>query len=469
MHFFNETNTIFTLLAIYLGTNLLFWTTFDAGAPHTILFTMYLLLIWNTIQWHEKPKKRLAIIIGVLLGLIIASRPSEIIAIIIPLFWNIKGKATLLTKLKLVWSNRWHFVLLIISVVLMGLPQMAYYQHYTGHLFVSTYNDPQSTLDFSNPRISWVLFSYRKGLFLYAPLMIFSVLGIVKLVQRQFNIALAIVLFLFVNLIFIASFTSLISYGYRAFIQSYAILILPLGFFIESILTKKLWIKLLSLSLLLFFVWFSSIETWQIINGFIDSSRMTKAYYWKVFGKMNIRPTDKNLLMINPYLDDETGNKLADSLQLQRKVLVYHDFNNDSEYLGVAFTSSGSIEIGQAKPFSPATKKAFKEITSKDYFWARISFRYKYDSLIESSDLLLVSTFTYQGGIEKNKNQAYKYRAFKIPVDSTKVHQWQSYSVDYLSPEVSTPDDRFETYVWNRGKKLVLLDDFQITIFEPKD
>lgn len=473
LHFFTEKVAIWTLIALYLGTNLFFWTTFDAGAPHTILFTLYAVLIWFTIKWHKFPKLKYAIFIGLTLGLIIVSRPSEIIAVFIPLFWNIFNKESLIDKFRLILKFRFHFFWLILATSVMGLPQIWYYHHYTGNFYFSTYTDPQSGLDFSNPRFAWVLFSFRKGWFIYAPIMIFSIIGLPWMIKSRKKIALPILSYFLINLLIIASFTSLVSYGWRAFIQSYAIMMIPLGYFIKYLLDKGLTIKILSLIILIFFILLSVLQSWQIMNGIIDSSRMTKDYYFRIFGKTNITENDKKLLRINPYLDDETGNKMADTIGFKRTVLKYYNFDvpmvgyEKFQQVDNLNNTNKTIEISQVLQYSPAVKIPNNEITDKEYFWARISFIYKSDTIIQPGDLLLVATYTYQGINYKHKNAVYKYRAFKVPFEAKDQSKWQYFSVDYLSPEITTPKDRFETYVWYRGKNKVLIDNFCVTKFEP--
>ena len=271
----------------------------------------------------------------------------------------------------------------------------------------------------------------------------------------------------------IASFTSLVSYGWRAFIQSYAIMMLPLGFFIQYLTNKKLLIKILYFVALTFFIYLSVLQSWQIMNGIIDSSRMTKEYYFRIFGRTRISVEDKKLLLINPYLDDETGNKIIDSARYTKSTLQFYDFNTQIPGLERFQLVDGQdsldkcFVLGKLNPYSPGVKIPYCEITDSEYFWARISFSFRSDSIIQPSDLLLIATFTYQGKNEKNKNSVYKYRAFKVPFNAEKVNTWQHFSIDYLSPEVTTPQDRLETYVWYRGAKKVMVDDFLVTKFEP--
>ncbi|NOU46764.1 MAG: hypothetical protein HOO86_06855 [Bacteroidales bacterium] len=474
LKYFDDKTTVITLISVYLGTNLLFWTTFDAGAPHTILFTLYTILIWFTIKWHERPRKSSAIIIGIILGLIIVSRPSEIIAILIPMCWNISGKESFLNKIRMVWKYRFHVILLGTAAFLMGLPQMAYFYHYTGKIFLSTYTDPQSILDLWNPRFAWVLFSYRKGWFVYAPLMVFSVIGLWWMVKRKITLALPVILFFLINLYIIASFTSLISFGYRAFIQSYALMMIPLGFGVSYLRNRGIYIRTISLVILIFFMFFSLIQVWQIKDEVIHATRMTREYYWKIFGKTKASMDDKKLLMINPFLDDETGNKLVDSLKYSKSILAFIDMNQPLKGLekfqklkGDTDTIDKCFETGIDMQFSPSVKIPYEQITNKDHFWARVSFAYKSDSIVNPSELVLVVTFTYRGKVKANYGIPYKYRYFEIPFDMAKVGSWQNFTIDYLSPEVTTYQDRFETYVLNKGKAKVQIDDFKVIKFEP--
>ncbi|MBS4057623.1 MAG: hypothetical protein KGZ82_09940 [Bacteroidales bacterium] len=465
LKFFSDNIVSLSLIALYLGTNLLFWTTFDAGAPHTILFTLYAMLLWFTIRWHENPKKTYAMLIGLLLGLIIVSRPSEIIAACIPLLWGISDMSSFRQKATLIKKHYGHLFVLFFFTFLAGLPQISYYYHYTGKIFLDTYTDPQSSLDFSNPRFAWVLFSFRKGWFIYAPLMFFAVLGFFPLWKRHPTIVPALIIFTALNLFIIASFTSLISYGWRAFIQSYALLVFPLAASIAFIAKKHKFIQWLSVLVLSFFIWLSAIQGYQIMWGIIDGSRMTKAYYFRIFGKTRVSETDKKLLRYDPYTDDKVGNHLADTTGLESKILAFNTFNDNSEPEDPVNSTNRVFLLNKSKLYSPACKVEHVKITDKDYYWARISFTYYAEQPIANNELKLVCTYTYHGPIENQQGAAYKYRVFSI--NESESDQWHRFEKDYLSPEASSKYDQFETYLWYTGKNEVFIDDFQVKIFEP--
>ncbi|MDA3942511.1 MAG: hypothetical protein PF694_03090 [Bacteroidetes bacterium] len=464
LKYFDDTTTSLTLIALYLGTNLIFWSTFDAGAPHTILLSFYAMLLWFTIRWHEEQKKRFAVAIGLLLGLIIVSRPSDIVAFLIPLFWNVYDKASLKNKIRLIQTHFGQVILLAFFTFLAGLPQLLYFYTFTGNFIYSTYTDPQSGFDFTNPRFGWVLFSFRKGWLIYAPLMVFALLGFIPLWKKHKALAPALLLHFAVNLFLIAAFTSLISYGWRAFIQSYALLALPLAAFISLILKKKWFVKSTAALLLIFFIWLSAIQGWQIINEMIDPSRMTKAYYLKIFGKLEKSFLDYKLLRIDPYLDDVTQNMIPDTTQFVSKVIYFNDFNSLSASIDPYDSTNHVFKLSTENPYSPGIKRAHEEITTFDHIWARISFDYLNFAHVSGEQVLLVATYVYRGQNKKNHGKSIKYRTFGI--NDTSPGNWEHFSIDYLSPELLSNKSQLQVYVWSPDGDEIFIDNFSVKIYE---
>ena len=47
-------------------------------------------------------------------------------------------------------------------------------------------------------------------------------------------------------------------------------------------------------------------------------------------------------------------------------------------------------------------------------------------------------------------------------------NKWTEIQLDYLTPELKNKNDIIKVYFWNIGSQPVLIDNFKITIFEPK-
>lgn len=464
LRFFQDEVVAITLIALYLGTNLIFWTTFDAGAPHTILFTLYAMLLWFTIKWHDKPKPTIAIVIGLLLGLMIVSRPTDIIAVFVPLFYGIYSRETFRKKINLIRSHANHLLLLFLAAFIAGLPQILYYYLHTGQFFLSTYNDPQSGFDFMHPRFMWVLFSYRKGWFLYAPLMALSIIGLFYARKKSPELFYVLLFHTLANLYLIASFTSLISYGWRAFIQSYALLAIPFAAMVLFLMKQKLLFRLALIPILAFFIWLSAIQRYQIIMEILHSSRMSKEYYWQVFGKHRISLEDLKLLRPDAYEDDLNGNRITNESKYEARELISYTFDHNGNSTDPLDSANRVFELNSENPYSPNVKMPHRDISDNDLVWYRISFMYLFEEQPKDMDILLVATYTYQGIRKMAKGKAYKYRTF--PLSTITPDTWHYFEIDYLSPEISTVDDRFESYLWNRGIAKVKIDDFKVQVFD---
>ena len=73
------------ILLLLLGTNALNYFAIDTGHTHGPLFFLYALLVYLSISWHFKPSLVKSVLIGLTLGLMVSIRPTEIIAVLIPL------------------------------------------------------------------------------------------------------------------------------------------------------------------------------------------------------------------------------------------------------------------------------------------------------------------------------------------------------------------------------------------------
>ncbi|MEO8760956.1 MAG: hypothetical protein ABI388_06820, partial [Bacteroidia bacterium] len=174
--FFNETVTCISLICVFFGTNLFFYTYGCGEMPHCYLFFLYSVFIFFSLKWILKDSTKHLYFLAIILGLITLIRPTDIlVALFIPLF-----KVSSLRDL----SERFKFIIhkpvaLLISFVLFSFPliiQMLIWKKNIGHYFVDMYSDEH--FFFSDPQLLNILFSFRKGWLLYTPMMVFSLIGL---------------------------------------------------------------------------------------------------------------------------------------------------------------------------------------------------------------------------------------------------------------------------------------------------
>lgn len=460
LHFFNHFITCVILIIIFFGTNYFQLTAFDGTLlSHNFLFTFYAILTYYTIKWYNKQKLKYAIIVGLSIGLITLIRPSEVVCILIPLLWYSKQYFHK-DKFELFKTHFSHLITVIICIFIVLLPQFLYWKSITGQYLFYSYTNAGEGLDLISPYIFKFLFSFRKGWFVYTPIMIFSFIGLYYLYKKNRSVFFAISAFIIVDIYITSSWTTWWyaggSYSSRSLVPAYVLLAIPLGYFIEKVKLAPAVSKFIIISIGLFFITLNLFQTWQFENNVISKERMTMEYYFAIFGKTKVKENDKKLLLVKRSV--ETYEHFNNEEDYDKKILYQNYFE---ERIDTTTNTKGVFIMDENNTFSPGIDIKYKDLTDHDHAWiqgfARVFIPDKYD---EEPPLLVVS-FHY-------KNKPYHYRALGVKNEEIKYNEWNEIKIDYLTPEVRTKEDNLKVYLWHRGKKKVLLDDLIVYVYEPK-
>jgi len=463
--YFSDITTAITLVLLFIGSNLIFFYTFGNDAPHLYLFSLLAAFLWLCISWHNNPSLSKALFLGFLGGLIMVSRPSEMIVLIIPIFWGVYNRATFRSKVRLLLANYKHLLLASLMVTVLVIPQLLYWKQATGNYFFFPYDDPASTLRLSDPQFINTLFGFRKGWFIYAPMMLFAVAGLALMFRKYPGYALPLTIYLLLNTYLIASFTSLISFGWRAFIQSYAFLVIPLGFLIHLILTRKLAWRVVLLAFFLLLTLLNLFKTWQLVIGVIDGSRMTREYYFATFFKLRASADDRKLLLIDR--PDRGVEILPNEWEYNNRVLAYIRYNSpepgfEQHYDSVhVFEGPYSLRLDRTMQYSTDYTTTFQELTDNYYAWVRASAMVLVNDSASMEHLHIVVKFVHRGRI-------YKYRAAQLSEERFRAvpGKWTAFRIDYLTPEVVSKSDRMKVYLWYTGQEPVYINNLKVEVFD---
>lgn len=461
VHFYSEIVSTIVIALVIFGTNFFQVSYANPGMSHMFLFSMYALLMWQTIRWKEKTNLKNTFLLGLICGWIILSRPTEIVCLFIPLLWGV-DKISIKERFVFVKQNFMLFVVFILILFLAGLPQFIYWKTYAGSYFYNSYTNNGEGLDLFSPHTIDTLFSFRKGWLIYTPLMIFSIIGMYHLYKNKRSIFYSVIAFFIVNLYLVSSWSNwwyATSFSQRALMQSYAVLALPLGAFIVYLRNARKVIKLAGSGVLVLFVSLNLFQIWQMHHDIIDGSRMTKSYYLSTFGQI-ASPTleQKKLLLIERSTTEvEKFNHQEDYEVVLTDI---HDFENEH---GFVFDNAHSgikvFKLNIDKNFSGARHMRFEQLTDKDHAWIKLSAWVYPTENWNESNLSLVATFIHNGG-------NYSYKARNIDEMTTVIpNQWNKIEMDYLTPEVRLGTDSLATYFWLRGGGEIYIDDFKVEVF----
>ena len=319
LRYFDDWLTAILIAVICLDTN---FYNFAAFSPmtHNYLFTIYALILYLTDSFYRNKNHSIALafVIGLLSGLATITRPTEIICAIIPLLWGVTGKDGLRERVALFLNNKKIILLYLLGAVIAAAPQLIYWHVYSGHWLFFSYHGNDKTFSFLRPHILNVLFSYRKGWFVYTPVMILSILGFYQLYKNYRQFFIAIALFTILNIYLVSAWDCWWyggSFSMRAVIQSYPLLMFPMGAFLNEVLRKK-YLKYITGSFLLFCLWLNMIMTYQANGqskyGMMESEAMTRAYFWRLFGKTDITLKDKKLLDASEEMPEKLEPQLKE-------------------------------------------------------------------------------------------------------------------------------------------------------------
>lgn len=464
LKFFSDTLSSILMIILVVGTNFIQFATAKNLETINSLFILNSMLVWFTIRWHEDFKRSHLIIIALLIAETTLIKPSEVFCVLIPLFWGVYNRESLLTKINLIKTHVRQIIPAVVVGFALFIPQMIYWKMAVGHFVYDSYKNPGVGLDFTSPHIINILFSYRKGWLLYTPVMVFALWGFYFLYKQKKELFPVVLGYFLVSFYIIASWTEWwygASFSVRPMIITYVLLSLPLGYLLLWIKQQRMVIKSLLILLISFSMFMNLFYWWQYQHYILDHYRTTKEYFWAVFLKTNIDPSVRDLLMKE---HSATGVDVFPGEQgLQKKEVLNLDFSAQTEDYKACYeqdsTGNAVFRLDSNAQFSPGFKTPFRELSEKEWAW-----------FIAEVDVKIPAG--YQGELPcltvttERKEGVYAYRTACLNPDSVKYGQWQHLRLEYLTPEFRSRRDNIQSYIWHRGKMPIYIDNYRLVMYE---
>ena len=302
--YFAEDITTLVILAVGIGTNLLFYYSYSSPMSHAYNFTLITIFLYQIIIFYEKPTLLKALFIGLVSGLITLIRPTNILVLVILFLWNVSSLKDLKER-TLFYILKYKYVLImILAFIVIWVPQFIYWYKVSGKIFYFSYGEAGGKFFFDNPQIYNVLISYKKGWFVYTPIMLIAFAGIFTLPKLKKGWFLPLLIFNILNIYVISSWWCWWfggSFGHRAFVDSYGLMALPLGAVLHWAKSKKIRYYI-SIAVIVILIAFNNFQMQQFYRNAIHYWWMNKDAYWETF--LKLYPTDRyNQLITIPDYD----------------------------------------------------------------------------------------------------------------------------------------------------------------------
>lgn len=296
--FHSEKVTTITLAVIFLGTTLFCYILSFSEMTHGYLFMLFSALLLSTYHWYQKPTYLKSLLIGFIIGLCCLIRPTEILVSFIFAFWMTSSFSELKIRIQFLFRSYKHLLIMVIVALLLWIPQLLFWKFKTGTYFYFSY--PGERFFWNDPQIINILFSYRKGWFVYSPLIVLAFLGFFFMKSETKKTTPVLLGFFGITIYMLSCWWDWHfggSFGGRGFVQYHAFLALPIAGLTQYIfeINKHRIIQIIQIVYLILI--FSGIcmnigQTHQYNLGLIHYDSMSKKSYWLVFNKYKLSPQE---------------------------------------------------------------------------------------------------------------------------------------------------------------------------------
>jgi len=444
-NYFRSWISYITLLFLLAGTNLYFYGLDDVLMSHVYsFFLMSLFLYLLKIFYNEQKRKYVHfILLSIVASMLILIRPTNIVILPIALFFDVHS-AKEIGKRVCLFLKPLHLITLFVIAFLVVLPQLIYWKYAYGAFLHYTYTDEGFT-NWLHPRIIEIWFSPLNGLFLYNPILIFMIAGILLMIFKRIQNGIFILgFFLFISYLFsswgVWYFGG--AHGYRPFVDFYPLLVLPFGYFIrDSLRIRNLLLKSLIFLLIIFFSFFNVklIYNFQCFTG--------STWGWDDF----LKTLDR-----------------AGLYNLERNKFTYlNDFENITLNDGIPKTCSESHSYSRSSYM-------VEDMVYNWYYIRRIDDVIRHKAIKTASLSLWIRP--------KDCDKTGSCAVFKISDDQDKTlyikfiqmddfpalkNHWTKVTGIFVVPDSINPTNYFSFFLWNKGQKSFYIDDMKI-IFDSR-
>lgn len=290
--YYSEKVTAITLAVVFFGTNLFFYVLSLSEMTHGYLFFLYAAFLLVTHHWYNKPTYSKSFLLGLITGIITLIRPTEILVCVLFLVINLNKDIKFADRIKFILGQYKKIIAIALVALAVWIPQFLFWKQHTGQYLFFSY--PGEHFFWSDPQIINILFSYRKGWFVYTPLILLAFIGMFFMQKKYPTLRNAILVITLINIYMLSCWWDWFfggGFGGRAFVQHYAYLAIPIASLGEYVLELIPPIRFKQTIQVLFFILiFAGInlnigQTYQYNNYLIHFNSMTKESYWHNFGR----------------------------------------------------------------------------------------------------------------------------------------------------------------------------------------
>lgn len=444
-----------TLVVGLVGTNLFYYTFYAPSMSHAYSFGLISMFLFYVSSSFKSYTKSAIWKSAFLLGLIVLVRPVNIIVVLcIPFLASSASNFLMTVKLKI---RKMDFIPAIFLFLLAISPQLIINYLQTGQVVFFSYEG--EGFYFTRPEFIKFLFSYRKGWFVYTPIMLLIIPAIVILYRRSKYMFWSALLSTTIIIYVFASWWNWFygnSFGMRPMVDFYAYFLLLIALMFNHV--KHVWMKSITLIAASFAIFLNLVQSSQYLKGIIHPDAMNRDAYWYVFLKTD--DTYKNSVS---YTDEYFYGKLSESPFLTTTLTLEKASEGWAVNRGITKEKDSLIvsHLDATNLFSPTYHYLIPEEweASKNLY---VIFNADYFEYNE--DAALGALFVVAINDESKELSFYKtFRLKRLPSADTLI--WNEGSIGFKLPEISPTMRKASFYIWNNGRQKIDIANLKLSFY----
>ena len=203
---FSRKVSLLSCIVITYGTNLFHYASYDACFSHVYSYFLFSAFLYYLCWYEERDAEGgngmwQTCIFGFLAGLIFMCRNTNILFVLTYVFYGVVNGDTLKARLGTILKPV-RAVPIILTGCVTIFPQLLYWHIATGHWFLYSYGN--ESFYWSSPQLGNYLFSVRKGLFFWSPVLLLALFGMVIAYKKREKLYTGLMIF-FLVIIYISS------------------------------------------------------------------------------------------------------------------------------------------------------------------------------------------------------------------------------------------------------------------------
>ena len=443
------------VLFTFTGTNLFYYAFVDVAFSHVYSFAAMAAFLFFTRELFVNYNLKWLALASFLLGWIVLIRPINILVLLsIPLLATNKRVFTKVGGEILGSFKKLSIIILMFLVAIS--PQLIINFLQTGKPVLYSYQGEGFYL--FHPHISDFLFSFRKGWFVYTPLLLLLFPALLSLYKKSKYHFYALLLFILILVYIFSSWWNWFygdGFGMRPMVDFYSLFALMIAWWVVNLSARY---KKVLLFISFLFVGLNVVQSFQYFRGIIHVDSMTQKAYWHQF----LRTADLYRDVVGSEDECFYGSLSRDPVivslnTFENPVKGWSKVSNlDSSYY---FSPDHSVKFTDKFEFSSAFQYRLGDDAFKKKFYLKQKVYY-YESTINA---VLNTLFVVD--IRDDSGRLIFYKSFpikRLPDDA--VQQWKPAHIGVILPRME-PGYIIKAYLWNKGKTDFFIDNMEVSLY----